>query len=62
MGIMHIIWTLVVGLIVGVPALRLQGIYLALATLALHFIILFAAETFNKFRYSEVMILCSNMF
>ena len=32
-----------VGLIVGIPALRLRGLYLAIATLAAHFIIIFFA-------------------
>ncbi len=32
---------LVVGLLVGLPSLRLQGLYLMLATLALHFVVIF---------------------
>lgn len=38
----------VIGLVVGLPALRLRGIYLALATLALHFIVVFAADRYQK--------------
>ena len=37
-----------VGLIVGLPALRLRGIYLALATLALHFIVVFGADRYQQ--------------
>lgn len=38
----------VVGLIIGLPALRLRGLYLALATLALHFITVFAADRYQQ--------------
>lgn len=38
----------VIGFIVGLPALRLRGVYLALATLALHFIVVFAADRYQK--------------
>ncbi|MEN3285035.1 MAG: branched-chain amino acid transport system permease protein [Solirubrobacteraceae bacterium] len=41
----------VVGLITGLPALRVSGIYLAIATLALHFILIFA---FNSYQTHEV--------
>lgn len=37
----------VIGLIVGMPSLRLKGIYLALATLAAHFTILWAAQRYQ---------------
>jgi branched-chain amino acid transport system permease protein len=37
-----------VGLIVGIPALRIRGIYLALATLAAQFIIIFFAERYQS--------------
>jgi branched-chain amino acid transport system permease protein len=37
-----------VGLIVGVPSLRLRGIYLALATLAAHFTILYVALRYQN--------------
>ncbi|NLA64505.1 MAG: branched-chain amino acid ABC transporter permease [Leucobacter sp.] len=37
----------VVGLLVGIPALRLAGLYLVMATLALHFIVKFVAEKFQ---------------
>lgn len=37
-----------VGLLIGLPALRLRGIYLALATLALHFITLFVVERYQE--------------
>jgi ABC-type branched-subunit amino acid transport system permease subunit/ABC-type branched-subunit amino acid transport system ATPase component len=37
-----------VGFIVGLPALRLRGIYLALATLALHFIVQFGADRYQQ--------------
>jgi branched-chain amino acid transport system permease protein len=37
-----------VGLVVGLPALRLRGIYLALATLALHFIVQFGADRYQQ--------------
>lgn len=36
-----------VGLIVGVPALRLRGLYLAIATLAAHFIIYFVVQQYQ---------------
>jgi branched-chain amino acid transport system permease protein len=36
-----------VGLVVGLPALRIVGIYLVLATLAAHFIVLFFAERYQ---------------
>ncbi|MAT05174.1 MAG: hypothetical protein CL424_09040 [Acidimicrobiaceae bacterium] len=38
----------VVGLIIGLPALRLRGLYLALATLGLHFITVFAADRYQR--------------
>lgn len=37
----------VVGLVIGLPALRLRGIYLALATLALHFITVSMADRYQ---------------
>lgn len=37
-----------VGLIVGLPALRLRGVYLALSTLAAHFIILYIAKSYQS--------------
>ena len=36
------------GLAVGIPALRLKGLYLALGTLALHYIVLYAGGEFQK--------------
>ncbi|MFF4796171.1 branched-chain amino acid ABC transporter permease [Streptomyces sp. NPDC001276] len=36
-----------VGLLVGLPALRIQGLYLALATLAVHFIALYVANEYQ---------------
>jgi branched-chain amino acid transport system permease protein len=36
-----------VGLLVGVPALRLQGLYLALATLAAHYIVYFVCNLYQ---------------
>jgi branched-chain amino acid transport system permease protein len=41
----------VVGLIVGLPALRVSGIYLAITTLALHFVVVFA---FNRYQTNTV--------
>lgn len=37
-----------VGLIVGIPALRLRGLYLAIATLAAHFIIYFVVHQYQN--------------
>jgi branched-chain amino acid transport system permease protein len=37
----------VVGLLVGLPALRLEGLYLALATLAAHFIVYFVCDRYQ---------------
>jgi branched-chain amino acid transport system permease protein len=37
-----------VGLVVGLPALRLRGLYLAIATLAAHFVILFACLQYQN--------------
>jgi len=37
-----------IGLVVGIPALRLRGLYLALATLAAHFVILFVALQYQN--------------
>lgn len=37
-----------VGLVVGIPALRLRGLYLAIATLAAHFIILFVVHQYQN--------------
>jgi branched-chain amino acid transport system permease protein len=36
------------GLIIGMPALRLRGLYLAISTLAAHFIILFLAQQYQN--------------
>jgi len=36
-----------IGLLVGLPALRIKGLYLALATLAAHFIIMYVAQRFQ---------------
>lgn len=36
-----------IGLIVGVPALRLRGLYLLIATLALHYIVVYAARKYQ---------------
>jgi branched-chain amino acid transport system permease protein len=36
-----------VGLIVGLPALRLRGLYLVVATMALHFVVIFAARKYQ---------------
>jgi branched-chain amino acid transport system permease protein len=48
----------VVGLAVGVPSLRLKGLYLALSTLALHFVILYAAGEYESGRgYSSGILL-----
>jgi branched-chain amino acid transport system permease protein len=41
----------VVGLVTGLPALRVSGIYLAIATLALHFILIYA---FSSYQTHEV--------
>jgi branched-chain amino acid transport system permease protein len=38
----------IIGLIIGIPALRLRGLYLAIATLAAHFIILFLAQQYQN--------------
>lgn len=38
----------VVGLLVGLPSLRVQGIYLAVSTLALHFIAIFFFNTYQS--------------
>ncbi len=38
------------GLVVGIPALRLKGLYLALSTLALHFVILYLAGEYQSGR------------
>jgi branched-chain amino acid transport system permease protein len=37
------------GLAVGIPALRLKGLYLALGTLALHYIVLYAGGEFQNY-------------
>jgi branched-chain amino acid transport system permease protein len=39
----------VVGFLIGLPALRLSGLYLALATLALHFIVATSLDQYDKF-------------
>ena len=36
------------GVIVGIPALRLKGLYLALGTLALHHVVLYACGEFQN--------------
>jgi branched-chain amino acid transport system permease protein len=38
------------GVIVGLPSLRLKGIYLALSTLALHFVVLFVGSEYQTLR------------
>src|SRR5262249_61594435 len=38
----------VLGVIVGIPALRLKGLYLALGTLALHHVVLYACGEFQS--------------
>jgi branched-chain amino acid transport system permease protein len=38
----------VLGLAVGIPSLRLKGLYLALGTLALHHVVLYAGGEFQK--------------
>ncbi len=38
------------GLVVGAPSLRLKGLYLALSTLSLHFVILFLASEYQSAR------------
>jgi branched-chain amino acid transport system permease protein len=38
------------GLVVGIPSLRLKGLYLALSTLALHFVILYLASEYQSGR------------
>jgi branched-chain amino acid transport system permease protein len=43
-----------VGLIVGIPALRIRGIYLALATFAAHFILLFFVERYQARTVGDV--------
>ena len=40
----------VIGLVVGVPSLRLKGLYLALSTLALHFVILYLLSEYQSAR------------
>jgi branched-chain amino acid transport system permease protein len=37
----------IVGVVVGIPALRIRGVYLALATLAAHFIVLYVADRYQ---------------
>ena len=37
-----------IGLVVGMPALRIKGLYLALATLAVHYIILYIAQRYQS--------------
>jgi branched-chain amino acid transport system permease protein len=44
----------VVGFVVGIPALRIRGIYLALATFAAHFIVLFAVERYQAATVGDV--------
>lgn len=39
------------GFVVGLPALRVQGMYLAIATLALHYVVIFAL---NRYQYEMV--------
>lgn len=39
----------VLGLLVGVPALRLRGLYLALATLAFHFVVIHALSRYQEY-------------
>src|SRR5439155_16563863 len=36
------------GIVVGIPALRLKGLYLALGTLALHHVVLYACAEFQN--------------
>src|ERR1700741_1712882 len=38
----------VLGIVVGIPALRLKGLYLALGTLALHHVVLYACAEFQN--------------
>ena len=38
------------GVVVGIPSLRLRGLYLALSTLALHFVILYLASEYQSGR------------
>jgi branched-chain amino acid transport system permease protein len=38
------------GFLVGIPSLRLKGVYLALSTLALHFVLLYAAAEYQSAR------------
>ncbi|MFQ5830461.1 MAG: branched-chain amino acid ABC transporter permease, partial [Candidatus Methylomirabilia bacterium] len=40
----------VLGLVVGIPSLRLKGLYLALSALALHFVILYLASEYQSIR------------
>jgi len=40
--------SVVVGLVIGLPALRLQGLHLILATLAMHFIVIFFATRYQQ--------------
>src|SRR5919197_1662799 len=42
--------TALVGMVFGVPSLRLKGLYLAMATLAAHFIVEFTSTHWDSFR------------
>lgn len=41
------VFSAVVGVVIGLPALRLRGLYLVVATMALHFLVLFAARKYQ---------------
>ena len=46
--IFGVVWAAAVGLLVYLPALRIRGIYLALATLSAHFIVIHFAEGYQS--------------
>jgi branched-chain amino acid transport system permease protein len=43
-----------VGAVVGIPALRLRGLYLLIATLALHFVVLYVVTRYQSAKAGEV--------
>jgi branched-chain amino acid transport system permease protein len=43
-----VVFAAIVGLIVGIPSLRLRGLYMVLTTLALHYIVLYAVERYQR--------------
>lgn len=49
-----IVFGAVVGLVLGLPALRLRGLYLVLATLSFHFVAIFAITDYQSHRRTTV--------